>query len=418
MREVINLLRGLALQVSGDVRWKNLIDLWAYQTEVIFSDQLSSQADINVFRALLGDQLLELDSNSSNAYLLGSEIFIPGIDRENSGGLFNNDGLYHVAPPNVLDEATFPNLISGLKEKFSHIARDKIHRGAVVDSIKISSKILYSNLNVILVESNLKNHNEMASIAAYFGGLRLHKFNGEGSSNADLKASWKTMLNGIYHEIFNSRRLQVLYLRFQDLEYSWQWEDIMKILSKSIPVSYFNEIRDLKFSSGSLSEISKISLCSKMLKIVFSIESPDELRKSLALYPFLIKGAIIHWIHPLNPITSTSVTMELLDSSFWSKFPDLLPSQSNVSEFAFAIFKEYAEFPSKTYHIINHSLPDPYDQFCNMIIFFKKICLERGPILDNQHKKFKSALSKIKAILELLDDIELYYYKCRKVINS
>jgi len=314
-----------------------------------------------------------------------------------------------------LDESAFPNIVSGLKEKFSQIERNKIHRGTIVDSIKISCKLLYNNLNVILVGNNLKNHDEIASLTAHFGDFKLFRLCDKRSPTQDLRATWDKMLNQIYDQVIKSRQLQVLFLKCQDLTDSWQWEDIHCIFNKCIPLSCVGGIRDL---SESLSEISKISLCSRMFKIIISMESPLELHTSLALYPFLNKGAIIHWIHPLNAVTGDSVTMEILPSAFFSKFENLLPKVANISEFAFSIFKDYIKYPTKTYAVIKQYLPDAYDQFCNMIKFFSKICHKIGPILDNQYKKFQSALSKIEVVLQLLNDIELYFYKCRKVSSQ
>lgn len=412
MREIVTFMRGLAFHISGDFKLQNVLDSWGYQAELIFMDQLSSQSDISKFNALIVEHMSEFYPEMPMNLFMNGVIFLPEIVKDDSFGfgfgLYNDDGLSNIVPATTkVDELLFSDLQLKLKTIFIDLPGEKLHKMTIFDAIKISSKLLYNNVNIILVGDILQNQNEIVSVASYLGNFKIHRFSHEKSSSKnDLKATWDMMLQGIYQEIVKSRRLQVLLFKYDDFKFSWQWDDIRRILNKCIPASCIDSIG------------SKVKICTRLLKVIITMEASNELRSSIVVHPFLKKVAAIHWIHPLDNFICSSITSEILNFSFVSQYPELLEGHAPFSDLAFLIYKNYVDSPSKTYNIVKQCLPAPYEQFCSMIKLFKRIYTVKRPILDGQIKKFQQALSKIEVIIQLLDEIELYFYKCRKVSFS
>ena len=413
MKDVVRLMKGLVVQLKSSFTVKNLLEMWRYQSELIFMDQLSSESDITQFKVLLAESVLSFFPTVEPEIFSAGIIHISGIDRDENISCLDNFGLVSVPAP--CDESSFLNIHMEIKSRFPHLKKEKIHKGTVVDAIKTSSKILYNNLNVILVGNNLENQTEIAELSAYFGNFDIYKFNKfshkSGSGIIDIKATWDMILKSRYVEILKSGRFQILFFKYKDLEYSWQWDDLRLIFNESIPDTLTSETFS-DHHGDAFRDLSKSGLLSKMLKIIITMESSAELDESLVFHPFLKKCASYHWIYPLNGILTSSLVHDMLGKTFFST--EIVEQHTHIVDLFFSIYQDYFDNPSKTWFTIKDSLPSPFEQFCSMIKSFKKIYSKKKPILDSQFKKFQSAVSKIEEVIELLDDIELYFYKCRK----
>jgi hypothetical protein len=172
MKDVVRLMKGLVVQLKSSFTVRTLLEMWRYQSELIFMDQLSSESDITKFKVLLAESVLSFFPTVEPEIFSAGIIHISGIDRDSC---FDNFGLVNVPAP--CDESSFLNIHMEIKSRFPHLKKEKIHKGTVVDAIKTSSKILYNNLNVILVGNNLENQTEIAELSAYFGNFDIYKFN-------------------------------------------------------------------------------------------------------------------------------------------------------------------------------------------------------------------------------------------------
>ena len=409
MKEIVVLMRGLIFQLGNVFSLSNLIELWGYQTKLVFLTQICTYEDTEKFKRMVFEsisqsfpQVYETAMGQDCIYKLNVKNVTESTDYDS----MKTPALSIT----LVDKASLSKLSSEIKIALPDIPKDKLHEFTLLDSIKLSSNLLCNNSNILLVGDFLQNQNEINLISSWLGDYDINSICLKEYHSSELQTTWNMELKSAYLRILTMRRSQIIVVNYQELSYGWLLDDVRCILNKRLP-SNILENQDLNYFGTNLNEISALARVSRMLKVVITMQSMAEFEESTSLYPFLRKTCVFHWIDPLNPIISQFLVSELAPNDITG-----LESQiPKLSELAFSIFKDYDKKSSKTTELIKDYVPAPYDRFCYMIKLYWKIFRRKNADLNSQIVTFNSALSRIEVLLHQLDELEMNFYTCRKV---